>query len=109
MIHRIFDLYTHDGLTIRAIARLLNVELVPCCGGAWTDFRVAGVLGNAQNRGVLIYNRRRSRLQSPIVCSPVAQWVRREGAFPAVISLEMGEQADRGTPHAQWRRCRGSA
>jgi hypothetical protein len=30
VIHRIFDLYTHEGLTIRAITRLLNEEAVPC-------------------------------------------------------------------------------
>ena len=95
VIHRIFDLYTHEGLTIRAIARLLNVEAMPCRAGAWTDFRVAGVLANAQNRGVLIYNRRRSRLQSPIARNPVTQWVCKQEALPAMVSVEMGAQADR--------------
>lgn len=95
IIQRIFELYTRDGLTIRAIVRLLNGDRVPCCGGVWTDFRVAGVLGNAQYRGLLIYNRRCSRLQSSVTLNPSTQWARKEGALKAIVSPEMGDKADR--------------
>ena len=95
VIQRIFDLYTREGMTICAIARLLNGDRVSCCGGVWTDFRVAGVLGNAQYRGLLIYNRRCSRLQSPVTRNPSTEWVRKEGALTAMVSPEMGDKADR--------------
>ena len=95
IIDRIFDLYTREGSTIRAIARLLNADGVPCCGGVWTDFRVAGVLANAQYRGLLLYNRRCSRLQSSVTRNPPAERARKEGALTAIVSPDMGDKADR--------------
>lgn len=95
VIHRIFDLYTQSGLTVRAIARLLNAEGVPSGATAWTDFRVSGVLAGAQYRGVLVYNRRCSRLQAPVMPNPSTQWVCKDGALPAVVSPAIGAEADR--------------
>jgi DNA invertase Pin-like site-specific DNA recombinase len=95
VVRRIFRLYVNDGLTIAAIARLLNAESVPCAGTAWSDYAVAGILRRGPYRGAAVYNLSTSRLATPVHRHPPEQWVRSEGALPAMVTLAEGVDADR--------------
>lgn len=86
VIRRIFNLYTQHGLTMRAIARQLNVEGIRCNDQPWTDYLVSSVLGKPQYWGVQAYNRCSSRLRTPARHNPPQDWIWVEGALEATVT-----------------------
>lgn len=84
-VRRIYRLFALTGLKPYAIAALLNAEGVPAEAGAlWTTARVRQVLGNEKYAGVLVFGRRRQTLDDRRRVPP-EDWVRAEGACPALV------------------------
>jgi DNA invertase Pin-like site-specific DNA recombinase len=85
VIRRIFKLFVHHEFGLKDIAAKLRAEGILAAGGKpWTDGRVRTVLGSEQCIGIYRYNRRSSKLQSPIIKNPEALWVRGPARAPVV-------------------------
>jgi len=94
VVRMIFDLYTVKGLGFTRIAAFLNEQGVqPVEGRLWTKYAVDSLLKNPKYAGANVYNRRSCKLSRKMVRNPPSMWVRRDGAFQAVVPLEQFTQA----------------
>lgn len=86
VVLRIYRLFIDDGMPERVIASVLNREGVRSEAGVpWTRGRVHQVLTNEKYIGNNVYNRTSFKLKIQHVRNPRDQWVRRDGAFEAVV------------------------
>jgi DNA invertase Pin-like site-specific DNA recombinase len=90
VVRRIYDLFTRTGLKERDIADQLGREgaASPEGGRRWTPSAVRGILTNEKYIGNNVYNRRSFKLKQKRVRNAPSEWVRRDGAFPAVVEPE---------------------
>jgi hypothetical protein len=78
------------------IASALNRRgIVSETGGLWTRSQISGVLTNPKYMGANITNRKSLKLKTRAVNNPPDMWVRREGAFPALVSCQVFAQAQK--------------
>jgi DNA invertase Pin-like site-specific DNA recombinase len=76
------------------IAQELNRRGVsPPTGARWNSPRIRELLGNEKYIGNLVYNRTSVKLKRPLVRHPPEAWVRRDGAFPAIIDPALFKRA----------------
>lgn len=92
-VGRIFDLYVHQHMSVRAIARLLNAEGVPGPNGEWPPHTLYDVLSNEKYVGTNIINKTVRRLGGSGQRQPRANWVRAEDAFEPIVEYEVFEAA----------------
>lgn len=88
VVHRIYQLFLEGGMPERVIAAVLNREgLVSDMGIPWTRGTIHQILTNEKYIGNNVYNRTSFKLKIQHVRNPPEQWVRRDGAFEAIVPL----------------------
>jgi DNA invertase Pin-like site-specific DNA recombinase len=93
-VRRIYELFLQDGMPERVIASVLNREGISTDqGAAWTRGTIHQILTNEKYIGNNVYNRTSFKLKIKHVRNPPAEWVRRDGAFEAIVTPEMFLQA----------------
>ena len=93
-VRRIFHSLVFDGKYFGEIATELNAEQIRTTRGErWSGFTVAKILSNETYTGSLIYNRSSSKLKQRRIENPREMWIRRDEAFPPVISTELFTKA----------------
>ena len=94
LVQRIYHLYVNENFTQTAIAQLLNDEKIPSeFGRPWTIWNVKGILTNEKYIGNVVFNRRSFKLKDQVIHNSSDDWVRHADSFPAIISLNLFEQA----------------
>jgi len=89
VVKEVYDRFTRDRRTEREIALWLNARgVLTDLGRPWTRGTVHQLLTNPKYAGANVYNRRSSKLKRKRVENPPEIWVRREGAFKPIVSLE---------------------
>lgn len=96
LVRRIFSLFVIGGMTRTAIAAMLNSEGIPSrLGVRWLQSTLTALLRNEAYAGVLVFNRTTQRLGAPSRLNKPSDWVRIEGAIPAIVSPELFAAAQR--------------
>ena len=86
IVREIYDRFTRSSETEDIIANLLNSRgSVTDLGRPWTRATIRQVLTNPKYMGSNVFNRRSFKLKKQRVNNPPDIWVRREGAFEALI------------------------
>lgn len=89
-VNRIYGLFLDKGMPERVIASTLNREgLMNDVGKPWTRGTIHQILTNEKYIGNNVYNRSSFKLKIQHVRNPPEQWVRRDGAFEAIVPVEM--------------------
>jgi hypothetical protein len=82
--------------TEREIAETLNAEgILTDLSRSWTRGTVHQVLTNEKYIGNNVYNRGSFKLKTKRVANPPDIWVRRDGAFEAIVEQDFFEAAQR--------------
>lgn len=90
IINSIYRWFIDEGLTESQIAARLNRQGVKTdLGRDWTRATVNEVLTNEKYIGNNVYNRISFKLKKARVTNPSEMWVRKEGAFEAVVQPEL--------------------
>ncbi|OEZ31479.1 recombinase family protein [Variovorax boronicumulans] len=94
LVHRIYRLFLQESMSERLIASVLNREgSTSDAGIQWTRGTIHQILTNEKYIGHNVYNRSSFKLKVQHVRNPPEQWVRRDGAFEAIVPIEMFAQA----------------
>ncbi|MDR3445404.1 recombinase family protein [Dyella sp.] len=94
IVQRIYRDFIERGLSERDIADALNRSgILTDLGRLWTRGTVHQVLTNEKYIGNNVYNRTSGKLKTPLVRNLPERWVRCEGAFQGVISIEFFKRA----------------
>ena len=87
-VNRIYRLFLDEGMPERVIASTLNREgLRNDAGKPWTRGTIHQMLTNEKYIGNNVYNRSSFKLKILHVRNPPEQWVRRDGAFEAIVPV----------------------
>jgi DNA invertase Pin-like site-specific DNA recombinase len=93
VVKEVYDRFTRDRRTEREIASWLNARgVLTDLGRPWTRGTVHQLLTNPKYAGANVYNRRSFKLKRKRVENPPEIWVRREGAFKPIVTLEQFAQ-----------------
>ena len=96
IVREIFSLFTADRKSERQIVDILNERGTPSeSGRPWSRCCVHQILTNPKYVGSNVYNRRSFKLHQKGIRNPVDAWIRRDGAFKAVIPLAQYIQAQK--------------
>ncbi|WP_243302201.1 recombinase family protein [Geothrix oryzisoli] len=88
VVRRIYRLFVEEGYTERQIAGELNrAGIFGELGRNWTRGMIHQVLTNEKYVGNNVYNKISFKLKKKRVKNPPQMWVRRNGAFDAVVDL----------------------
>ena len=89
-VRRMFRLLVHERRSPSDIANALNSEgVVTDLGLRWTSSSVRGVLTNEKYIGNNVYNRVSIKLKQRPIVNPPEMWIRKVGAFPAIVDTEL--------------------
>jgi len=90
VVQRIYHQFIHNGMSEREIAHALNAEgLVTDFDRPWSRGSVHQMLTNEKYIGNNVYNKTSSKLRKRISRNPPDKWVRCDGAFQGIVSLEV--------------------
>lgn len=88
-VNLIYELFLNEGITERNIADILNnKKIVSETGRPWTRGVVHQILTNEKYIGNNVFNRTSFKLKIKHEQNDPADWVRKDGAFQAIVSLE---------------------
>ena len=94
VIHEIYRNFVGNGKSESEIAEALNSRgQFSASGRPWTRGLIHQILINPKYIGSNVYNRKSFKLKQRRVTNPEAMWVRRDNAFPALISREQFVEA----------------
>ena len=94
LVNRIYRLFLDGNMPERVIASILNREgLTNDVGKPWTRGAIHQILTNEKYIGNNVYNRSSFKLKIQHVRNPPEQWVRRDGAFEAIVPAMVFMQA----------------
>lgn len=89
-IRTIFRLFVDENESQSGIAKELNARGVPSGKSRpWCYSSVHDILVNPKYMGTNVFNRTSIKFHGPKVHNPEQLWVRKEGAFPAIVSREL--------------------
>lgn len=89
IVREIYDRFTKKDETETVIADVLNSRgIVTDLGRPWTRQTIRQVLTNPKYAGANVFNRRSFKLKKQRLNNPPTIWVRRDGAFEALIDQE---------------------
>jgi hypothetical protein len=89
-INQIYRWFIEDGLSESRIAASLNSAGVKNeAGRAWTWGTIRQVLSNAKYVGDNVFNRVSFKLKKHLVANPPDMWIKKEGAFEAIVSRDV--------------------
>jgi len=87
VVREIFDAFTSGGLTEAQIAQSLNDRgVLTDLSKQWTRGVVHQLLTNPKYMGANVYNRKSFKLKKKRLVNPPAMWIRKDGAFKAIIT-----------------------
>lgn len=90
IVNQIFKWYAEDGIGDRKIAAVLNSQRVPSgYKTPWTPDIIRGMLRNEKYIGNMIFNKSSFKLRKRAVRNPPDEWVRCNGAFPAIVPEQL--------------------
>ncbi|WP_269325483.1 recombinase family protein [Pseudomonas sp. Leaf59] len=90
VVQHIYHQFIHNGMSEREIADALNAEgLITDFERPWSRGSVHQVLTNEKYIGNNVYNKTSSKLRKRISRNPPEKWVRCDGAFQGIVSLEV--------------------
>lgn len=93
-VNHIYRLFLTDSLPERAIANILNdKQIVSETGRPWTRGIVHQILTNEKYIGNNVFNRTSFKLKIKHQQNDPADWIRKDGAFEAIVSLDLFLQA----------------
>jgi DNA invertase Pin-like site-specific DNA recombinase len=94
VVKEIFQRYVVERRPAAEIARMLNERgILGEEGQQWTRYIVHRILTNPKYMGVNVTNRQSGKLRSRRVNNPPEIWVRKDGAFEAIIDGEIYHKA----------------
>jgi hypothetical protein len=94
VVRAIYDWYLRLRLGEKRIASMLNLAEIPGeAGRPWTKKTVNSVLTNEKYIGNAVYNRRSFKLKKRPVKNPPEMWIRRDGAYPALVPSDVFQKA----------------
>ena len=105
VVRTIYDWYLRLGLGDKRIAAMLNSAGVAGeAGKPWTKNTVNSVLTNEKYAGHAVYNRTSFKLKKKEVRNPPDMWIRKDGAFPALVETDVFKeaQAERAQRHRRY-------
>jgi len=89
IVDQIYDWFIDEGITESEIAVRLNAAGVKSdFGSDWTRSSVREVLSNEKYVGNNVYNRVSFKLKKHRVVNEPAMWIKKEGAFEAIVPAE---------------------
>lgn len=89
-VERIYRWFVDEGILESEIAARLNGEKVLTdLGRGWTRGTVHEVLTNEKYIGNNVFNRISFKLKKKRVANPQEMWIRKEGAFEGIVSLDL--------------------
>jgi hypothetical protein len=89
IVREIYDLFTRENKTEQQIADLLNNRGVRTdLDREWTRSTVQQVLKNPKYIGDNVFNRTSFKLKQKHVRNPPEMWIRRNGAFTPIVTLD---------------------
>jgi DNA invertase Pin-like site-specific DNA recombinase len=100
-VRKIYSLFLDAGLNCEQIARSLNENRIPYPRGlsyhrkSWNGQIIKGILTHPRYTGAAVFNRKSQRLRSKAKWNPREQWVIQANSFPAIISRERFDAAQR--------------
>jgi DNA invertase Pin-like site-specific DNA recombinase len=93
-VRDIFRMLLDEGRTVYAIARELNRRGIPYTGQSRWDYQaVINILTHPKYAGSHVFARTTSRLYTPTVKRPQAEWILTPGAFVPVVDRETFDRA----------------
>jgi DNA invertase Pin-like site-specific DNA recombinase len=93
-VRRMFRSFVSEGKYLGEIAAELNNDGIrTTLGQRWSGITVGKILSNETYTGSLIYNRSSTKLKQKRIENPRDMWIRRDEAFPPVISSELFAEA----------------
>ncbi|WP_457334984.1 recombinase family protein [Rhizobacter sp. P5_C2] len=93
-VRLVFQLFIDKRRTRSEIAELLNARGIAWVGGhPWRMEAVHAVLTNERYAGTAIYNRKSGKLKVPVRENARELWIRKEGAYEAIIPMRRFLQA----------------
>lgn len=96
VVREIFSFFVHDNNSLHDIARILNERGIPSPGGrSWSTQTIRHILDNENYLGVKVYNKTWGRLRKPRRRNPRSEWVFCPNAFPALVSADDFQKAQR--------------
>lgn len=94
IVREIFRRFAVEKWSEVKIARELNKDRVPTLYGTpWTNWKIHSLLQNECYIGNIVYNRKTSYLGQVHKPNPPEQWIRREGAFEAIVEPSLFRRA----------------
>lgn len=95
-VREIFRLFLDDNRSTAQIASILNERGIPYLNGkAWYQVGVYRILTHPKYCGTHVFGQRSQRLKGPSVTMPKSSWSLVPNAFPAIVSSETFEKAQR--------------
>lgn len=89
-VNIIYDWYVGDGFTLDEIAARLTAKGIQAeAGRHWTPAIVRQILSNEKYIGNNIFNRRSFKLKRRHVVNPPNMWIRKDGAFEAIVPKDL--------------------
>ena len=89
IVNQIYDMFIYEGKPEIVIASELNrKKIIAENGSEWTRGRIHQILTNEKYIGNSLYNRTSFKLKQQYVKNPEEEWIRFEGAFESIISLD---------------------
>lgn len=96
VIRDIYGMVVENRMGDSAIARELNRKSIKAPGvGQWNNHKVHSILTHAKYAGFHVFGRTSSRLYTPPIVSPRAEWVVTPKAFEPLVDEATFEQAQR--------------
>lgn len=93
VVLRIYRMFLEEGMPERVIASVLNREGIRSDAGAlWSRGSIHQILTNEKYIGNNVYNRTSFKLKVKHVRNPPEQWVRHNGAFEAIVPVDLFRQ-----------------
>ena len=94
VVREIYRAFVIDGRVEREIAGDLNRRGIPSATSRpWTRGLVHQILINPKYVGANVYNRRSYKLKQRRIANPESMWLRRENAFPPVVTYDEFSEA----------------
>ena len=104
VVNEIFRLYALERRSTVEIVKMLNQRGIPCEEGRpWTRYIIRHMVTNPKYIGANVSNRLSAKLRGRRVNNPPDMWIRRDGAFEAIVDPELFQKAVEMA--VSWQRC----
>jgi DNA invertase Pin-like site-specific DNA recombinase len=104
-IRRMFRSFVCEAKCASEIAAELNADQIrTVLGRRWSAITVGKILANEKYTGSIIFNRSSQKLRQKCAVNPADMWIRRDNAFPPIVTPDMFATAQTMVRERQLRR-----